>query len=125
MERNQIIPETVATESIRLLCPGGNITNFEQTLIPYVRYQYARVLKFITKTETDPEFATGGGADPLARGAFSEKKKFVKLRECWAHRRGHMINIHGHMSKCGCIDIDNPSVEGSVKTVYDFGIHDN
>ena len=50
MERNQIITETVARESTRLLCSGGNITHFEQTIIPYVRYQYACVLKFVTKS---------------------------------------------------------------------------
>ena len=31
-----------------------------------------------------------------------------------------MLNIHGYVSKCGSIDIDNPSIEGSVEPFMMF-----
>ena len=34
--------------------------------------------------------------------------------------RGHMLNIHGYVSECGSIDINNPSFEGSIKPFMMF-----
>ena len=42
-------------------------------------------------------------------------------------RRGHMLNIHGYVSKCRGINIDNPSFEGSIEPFMmfkSFGVKD-